>query len=505
MAVISNLDVNLIARTQKFDPKLKKSQGAFGGFMSNLKGGFGKLPGLATVAKVAFGAVTTGIGATTGAVVLLASKVNSAAKEIKDFERFGLLAGESLGQFRVLASRSSLPLEDLVDLTKDLGIRIGEANIDGGGEIFDTFKRLGLNVRELQGMDPANQLRTFSQAISQVENATERLALTDILLSDAGTKALNVMIDGAAGFDSAAESADKFGLSISQVDAAQLELARESMAELSLLSEGLWNQLTVQAAPILTAVVDMFVEGATEAEGFSGIIETGFEMMIEGIKLSLNGWDVMLGAINTMRSGFATWLGVVLNGLAKIEEFAVAVGGKRFDYGIGDLATAAEQVAIEFAEKAGQNFSDGFNGVAGSEFEKRLKEIRTRSEDIAEETIKLARNVPPPTVDWAEVIKGFSNRFNQAWEFASNRFGELFTKQEVNKPSVAAVARGSVAAQSAINRTRASQEDPQKVLKKSLEDGFKGTIKAAEKTTKAVDKVVKGLGNTVAQLIPRGG
>lgn len=154
MSTIANLDVNLFARTEKFDAPLKKSGTVFNGFSDGLSKGIKALPPPAAIAKAAIGGVVAVAGSAAAGVGLLAVKISSLNSEVRDFERFGLSAEKSFGQFKILAADAGLELEDFADLAKDLGVRIGEANLDGQGEVFDIFKKLGLDVKELKGLAP---------------------------------------------------------------------------------------------------------------------------------------------------------------------------------------------------------------------------------------------------------------------------------------------------------------------------------------------------------------
>ena len=458
MSTITNLNVNLLAHTSKFDGPVKKSSSIFGG----LSGTLSKMPGPAAIAQGAVAGVTAVAGTAAAGVAVLASKISSLSKEIQDFERFGLSAEDSLGQFKVMAAGAGLELEDLADLTKDLSVRIGEANLDGQGETFDLFSRLGLDVKALAAMSPEKQLESYATAISKVDNATERLAITDILLSDAGTKALGMLEKGTAGFTDAAKQADKFGLNVSAVDSAQLMIAKEAINKISLLTEGLWTQFSVQGAPMLKAITDMFLEGMDSAGGMSNVVETGFSIITAGIGFALDGWNLFMSA---WHAGQATTTAVVahtLQGIADIEQALVAVGGKSFDFGIQAMATAAWDTAGDLAKQSAKEFDAGINGVASADFEKRMAEIRKNGVDRAKAETSSITNAPIKPIDPVEVkkpepVKGDDSLWKGLAAIGKSIFDTTSSFFEAtDRPDDAAMASGlarySSAAQSMVNQ-----------------------------------------------------
>ena len=118
---------------------------------------------------------------------------------IKQFERFGLSAAENMNRYKAAAAEAGTELDSLVEANKNLTIRLGEAVQDKGvGEVSDVFRQLGLDFEKLARMKPDEQMEAFGKAIDELIKAgkfNEALTLTDILLSDDGTRNLQAIVD----------------------------------------------------------------------------------------------------------------------------------------------------------------------------------------------------------------------------------------------------------------------------------------------------------------------
>lgn len=499
MATLANLDVNLLAHTRKFDVPIKKSGETFSAFTGKITGRFSKLNVGALLAAAGTAAVTGAFAAGIKVASDFSERIKEISTDLKDFERFGL-GVDQFGKFKVLASEAALEVEDLVDLTKDLSVRIGEANIDGGGEIFGIFRRLGLDTQALASQNPARQFEQFAEAISKVENETERLALTDILLSDAGTKALQIMKRGKAAFEDAGKAAKQYGLEISSVDAAALDESRLAIERTGLAIEGVANTLTVEVAPSIGALAGMFNDAAASSKGFSSEVSALSAAIELGVYAALQGWDALRIAINVGNGAFSTFASTAISGIATIlsglEKLSGSdLGSKQFkNLGVAFEISADRSAAI--IKKVGADLASG-NG-SGDKFLERLEQARKDAEAAA--------NSPPqnpainPEIDWSAVVKSFSSdwqsevdRITNAWEERVSEEESRLEKsrQEQVTPNVGAraLARGSSAAQTAIN-LRNNQTKPIEKVEKAVREMSTRELAELSQQTSSLDQIV---------------
>lgn len=502
MSTIANLDVNLFAHTKKFDNPLKSSGKTFSLFSGGISAGIAAIPGPAALAAGAIAGVTTVAAGAAAGVGALAIKVSSLSSEIKDFERFGLSAEKSFGQFKILASDAGLELEDFADLAKDLGVRIGEANLDGGGEIFDVFKRLGLDVKELAGLAPEQQLEAYAEAISKVENETERLAITDILLSDAGTKALGVLKQGTAGFTAAAQEAEKFGLNVTAVDAAQLQSASKAMGRIGLLAEGLFNTIAIEGAPTLEAFASMFTDSATGMVDLSTAVEAGFKILNAGIGFALDGWNLFVGGVNTGTGIVVDQIAGIIQILAQAEKAMVSIGGQKFNFGVEDLANQAKGIAVALKTSGVEQFKAGISGAASQGFQDRLDEIRQQAEETASKPLVAPTPIEPfvPPEAESKLKFGVGDVFNSVLDSFAGFVRPGDAEAAAARPSVSALAFGSSDTQSFLNQL--NQQDKDDKLQKQLEESRKAEKENFDRNIQAIRSIGSAISNAAGVIVP---
>lgn len=489
MATISNLDVNLVANTKRFDRRIKKSGGVFGGFARRI--------GSFSAAKFA-----GGIGLIAGSVGTIMSlgaamgRVNDQFDKIDRISKFSDEVGATVAQMQALQLQAELTGTDQSTLEKGiqrLTRRIGEAKL-GMGEGVKALDSLGLKANDLADLPLTDQLGVIADKINQQETAADKAAAAYGLFGRQGQELMTFFAGGAAGIQAATDDIESFNGALTRVDGAQIEMANDAWTRMQSLINVIWQNIAVQAAPIMTALVEMFTEGAKEAGGFSSIIETGFMILTEGIKFALNAWDFFLAGVAAWRGVFASGMKFVLEGLAQVEAALVKIGGKDFDFGIRGLADAAAQVAEEYNIEAQRRFSRFEQGTAGNEFQDRLDEIKARAEDIAEASA--TPPPPPPGPDLAAMLESGRQFAGAALGalgdgLASIELPELKAERQTG-PAAAAI--GSSAAQSIINSI--GRDDRELELQKARNAKLDGMNRFLQSSTRYLQKIASNSDDT---------
>ncbi len=205
---------------------------------------------------------------------------------------------------------------------------LGEVD-QGVGEAKDAMKLLGINMDDIRDLKADEQFELIGTAIGSLSDANQQAAISSDIFGRSGVKLINVFNQGAEGFASAREEADRLGISMSRVDAAKIEEANDSMLRSRQAVEGLGNKITVQLAPIIAAMSDEFVEAATSGDNMTGIVETGFRT---GAKVAgtfadgIHGVQIVLKGAEVAATGFgAAFIGSVDLIQTSIFKFADAI------------------------------------------------------------------------------------------------------------------------------------------------------------------------------------
>ena len=158
------------------------------------------------------------------------------------FEELKLAASEAgVGQQQLFAAmaRSTRALYDAQNGTKTAA---------------DAFAQLGLNVEELGEMDAATRFQTIIGALGTIENEAQRTALSMVIFGRAGAQLGALVAGGAAGLNDAAMAARQLGLSLTDLQADNVEQMNDSLGRVSASFTGIINQITANLAPAITGI-----------------------------------------------------------------------------------------------------------------------------------------------------------------------------------------------------------------------------------------------------------
>jgi hypothetical protein len=235
----------------------------------------------AAVKLTALGGVLTGVAGAAGLVLLVRSALKTVDAIAKMSSRLGIATDKLIGlQFAaklagIEANTMNLGLQRMVR-------RIAEA-AQGTGEAQAALKELGLSAQALAEMTPDEALRRVADALRLVKSQSDRVRLAFKLFDSEGVALVNMLKNGAAGLNAMQAEAKALGLTLTTIEAAQIEEANNAISRMTALLTGFGRQLTAQLAPFMTVIVDKFVELGTSGEDMGTKVSKGFEVIITSI------------------------------------------------------------------------------------------------------------------------------------------------------------------------------------------------------------------------------
>jgi hypothetical protein len=179
--------------------------------------------------------------------------VKGQMEEIIELSHQSLRTGidvNDLAALRLEAQKTGTEFEAVQNGIKKLGVNIAESL--GGGEKEHYFKELGLDVRDLMAMNPAEQFTRVGASIAHLENPTSRVHYAFELLGKSGAETLNVLTEGAEGLERAK---GQLGL-LSEDDIERVHQAHDAMIDLSVAGERLSRTFAIELAPGVSEAVD---------------------------------------------------------------------------------------------------------------------------------------------------------------------------------------------------------------------------------------------------------
>ena len=135
--------------------------------------------------------------------------------------------------------------------------------------------------------------------MNDVANQGDRVRLAMKLFDSEGVALVNTLRLGSEGLTDINARMEAYGVTLSRVDAANVEQANDAMAEIGLIVKGVTNQLAVQLAPIIAGIAQEFSGAALATGGFSKHIATAIEIGVRGFSYLSNavrGWQLIIKA-----------------------------------------------------------------------------------------------------------------------------------------------------------------------------------------------------------------
>ena len=204
----------------------------------------------------------------------LAQRLNTTYESLANLGRAGELAGVGMGQIEA-ASRQ-------------LDLNIGKA-IQGTDAQVRAFERLGLSAAKIAELPLDQRIATINQALRDNVSAAERSAVAAELFGAKNAAATQALDPGTIA--EAARQVEIFGLNLSDVDAAKVEMANDAMSTFGMLADGIGKQLTVELAPILKAIGDEFLRNAEEAGGLGNVVQDMVGRAVNGLAFVVDAAD----------------------------------------------------------------------------------------------------------------------------------------------------------------------------------------------------------------------
>lgn len=169
---------------------------------------------------------------------------------------------------------------------------LGEAAM-GFGSAAQWIERMGLEVETLQNMDPGERFHEYSRAIRSMSSHTERAAASAALFGDRQGVLLPLLMENRVGLEDAARQADALGLSLSRVDAAQVEAANDAITRIRGAFAGIFRTIAVRLAPFVEYFADSMSDMAVSVGGVGEVVDRVISFAIRGVARVIDAWQGM--------------------------------------------------------------------------------------------------------------------------------------------------------------------------------------------------------------------
>lgn len=200
-------------------------------------------------------AMTMAGAAVVGSLGLLVKGYVKAGDEVHKMSLRTGLSTEALSELKYACEISGTSLATLEKGVKKMASSIGEAKL-GLKTYTDAFKLIGMEVQELDGLNPEEQFMKMAAGIAAIEGPTQRAYAAQKLLGRAGTELLPLFSAGAEGMEKLRQKAREMGLSISGPAAEGAAKLGDAMTTLKGTLQGAGRQIAEALVPTITALAE---------------------------------------------------------------------------------------------------------------------------------------------------------------------------------------------------------------------------------------------------------
>jgi len=257
MAKVTRLNVMITASTKGLSLGINKAQGLLKSLTREAKdmkrymgGVFTSMGNIATRGFTAFGVAATGAAA---GLAYLTKQSIDAVGDTNDFAKALGLTYNELRAIQFAAGQAGVDAGALNAAFAKMSDTLGTA-FGGNDAAVKAFEGIGLSIADLEKMSPAQQFEAIANAINKIEDPSKRIAAARDIFGKSGGALISLFENAGQAIREAANTLGFFGINLSQLDVTKIDNAGDAMGTLSLMLEGVGNQLARVVSPYIQQV-----------------------------------------------------------------------------------------------------------------------------------------------------------------------------------------------------------------------------------------------------------
>lgn len=193
--------------------------------------------------------------ASVAGIVKFGANAITAADRIGEMSQALNISVEALSQYEYGAGLAGIESEQFGTALRKMNDGISEAASVGAGSA-DVLKKLGLNARDLSKLTADQKFDAIAEALSQVENASDRATYAGSVFGDKlGAKLLPMINGGTAGINAFKKEADALGITLSGSVSNQAGIAADKFDTLRAQLRGVANAVLGEVLPSITSLL----------------------------------------------------------------------------------------------------------------------------------------------------------------------------------------------------------------------------------------------------------
>ncbi|EOB4760606.1 phage tail tape measure protein [Escherichia coli] len=251
---LGTLTIDLIARTAGFAAGMSQAERSSEKWRKKIVADVDAVATAFAAASSAAVATAAGVGAYGFNLLKSSSSQIAEAKRLSD--ALGM-STQSLLSWQYAAGKAGMSGEQIADIFKDLGDKIGDAALNKSGEAVDALDALGLSAEKLKRVSPDEQLLAISDALSKISTTSEKTTILESLGNDL-SRMLPLLEQGGEKLRQYMAAAQTFGVAPDDADI-------EKLVRVNALFEDMESQVDGVKTSLATGLADVDLSGVQNA------------------------------------------------------------------------------------------------------------------------------------------------------------------------------------------------------------------------------------------------
>lgn len=287
---LGTLTIDLIAKVGGFVSGLSQAERASQKWRKQVKDD-------AAAAAVAMTGFATAVSAAAiGAGVAGYNLLKTTSRQITESDRWAKslnMSTQSLLAWQYAAEKAGVSGDQMADIFKDIGDKIGDAVLNKSGEAVGALDALGLSAKKLAGETPDKQLLAISDALEKVKSNAEKTTILESLGNDL-SKLLPLLDNGSEKLRQYMDAAKKFGVAPDDADIEKLVKVNALFEDMETQVNGVKIELAAGLASVDLSVLQKSIGDMGDVFKDPAVIQ-GLTDLVGGV-VDLATWLVRVGA-----------------------------------------------------------------------------------------------------------------------------------------------------------------------------------------------------------------
>ncbi|EBJ3704555.1 phage tail tape measure protein [Salmonella enterica] len=287
---LGTLTIDLVAKVGGFVSGLSQAERASQKWSKQVKDD-------AKAAAVAFtGFATAASAAALSVGVAGYNLLKNTSKQITESDRWAKslnMSTQSLLSWQYAAEKAGVSGDQMADIFKDIGDKIGDAVLNKSGEAVDALDALGLSAKKLSGESPDKQLLAISDALSKIKTNAEKTTILESLGNDL-SKLLPLLDQGGDKLQKYLKAAKDFGVAPDDADIESLVKVNSIFEDMETQINGVKIELATGLAKVDLSSLQKSISDMGDVFKDPEVIK-GITDLVGGV-VDLATWLVKVGA-----------------------------------------------------------------------------------------------------------------------------------------------------------------------------------------------------------------